>query len=158
MSVTQYEMRFSELAHHAIWLVPTKRERIRRFIDGLIYQLHFVITQENASGARFDEVVDIARRLELLHNQECKEMEAKRPHSSGGFNGVSSGGQSHHNNGRPYRPAQMARPAHHGALVNHDSYNARSGESSFSALPAQSSHHVSSAQVSTGSSSGYQEQ
>ncbi|XP_070040083.1 uncharacterized protein [Nicotiana tomentosiformis] len=37
MSVTQYEMTFSELAHHAIWLVPIDRERIRRFINGLTY-------------------------------------------------------------------------------------------------------------------------
>ncbi|XP_070045449.1 uncharacterized protein [Nicotiana tomentosiformis] len=37
ISVTQYKMRFSELARHAVWLVPTDRERIRRFIDGLTY-------------------------------------------------------------------------------------------------------------------------
>ncbi|XP_070050408.1 uncharacterized protein [Nicotiana tomentosiformis] len=37
MSVTQYKMRFSELARHAVWLVPTNRERIMRFIDGLTY-------------------------------------------------------------------------------------------------------------------------
>ncbi|XP_070046001.1 uncharacterized protein [Nicotiana tomentosiformis] len=40
MSMTQYKMRFSELARHAVWLVPTDMERIRRFIDGLTYQLH----------------------------------------------------------------------------------------------------------------------
>ncbi|XP_070045438.1 uncharacterized protein [Nicotiana tomentosiformis] len=68
MFVTQYEMRFSELALHAVWLVPTERERIRRFIDGLHYQLHFVMTRESVSGARFDEVVDIARRLEVFHS------------------------------------------------------------------------------------------
>ncbi|XP_070045720.1 uncharacterized protein [Nicotiana tomentosiformis] len=37
LSVMWYEMRFSKLARHAIWLVPTDRERIRRFIDGLTY-------------------------------------------------------------------------------------------------------------------------
>jgi len=52
-------MRFSELARHAILLVPIERERIMRFIDGLIYGLREITT-----GARFDEVVDIARRLE----------------------------------------------------------------------------------------------
>ncbi|XP_070032815.1 uncharacterized protein [Nicotiana tomentosiformis] len=64
MSVTQYVMRFSELAHHAIWLVPTERERIKRFTDGLNYGLRFVMTQEIASGTMFDDVVDIARRLQ----------------------------------------------------------------------------------------------
>ncbi|XP_070050611.1 uncharacterized protein [Nicotiana tomentosiformis] len=33
MSVTQNEMRFLELAHHAVLLVPTERERIRRWSD-----------------------------------------------------------------------------------------------------------------------------
>ncbi|XP_070047405.1 uncharacterized protein [Nicotiana tomentosiformis] len=65
MSVTQYEMRFSELAHHAVWLVPTDRERIMRFIDGLMYQLQLLMTREMVSGTTFDEVVDIARQIEM---------------------------------------------------------------------------------------------
>ncbi|XP_070020655.1 uncharacterized protein [Nicotiana sylvestris] len=52
----------------------------------------------------------------------------------------------------------MTQPTHRGALVSHGFHIARSGQSSFSALPAQSSHHASSTQVSTGSSAGYQEQ
>ncbi|XP_070042995.1 uncharacterized protein [Nicotiana tomentosiformis] len=54
LSVTQYEMGFSELAHHAVWLVLTARERIKRFIHGLHYQLSFVMTRESVSGARLD--------------------------------------------------------------------------------------------------------
>ncbi|XP_070006785.1 uncharacterized protein [Nicotiana sylvestris] len=38
MTLMQYEMRFSELAHHIVWLVPTDKEWIRRFIDGLTFQ------------------------------------------------------------------------------------------------------------------------
>ncbi|XP_070036547.1 uncharacterized protein [Nicotiana tomentosiformis] len=60
MSVTQYEMQFLKLARHAIWLVPTDRERIRRFIDGLTFQLRLLMTRERVSGTTFDEVVDIA--------------------------------------------------------------------------------------------------
>ncbi|XP_070042944.1 uncharacterized protein [Nicotiana tomentosiformis] len=158
MSVTQYEMRFSELARHVFWLVPTERERIRRFIDGLNYQLHFVITRESVSGARFYEVVGIAQWLDLVHIQEREEREAKRPRGSGGFSGISFGGQSHHSRGHPHRPAQTAHPTHRGASVSHGSYSARSSQSSFTALPTHSSHHASSAQVSTGSSSSYQDQ
>ncbi|XP_070057132.1 uncharacterized protein [Nicotiana tomentosiformis] len=129
MSVTQYEMRFSELDHHTIWLVPTERERIRRFIDGHNYGLCFVMTQEIALGARFDEVVDIARRLD----------------------------QSHHNMGRPYSPAQMAHPVHRGASASHGSYSARPGQLCLSALPAQSSSRAPSVQGSSvpGPSSSY---
>ncbi|XP_070057825.1 uncharacterized protein [Nicotiana tomentosiformis] len=61
MSVTQYEMRFSKLARHAVWLVPTDRERIMRFIDDLTYQLRLLMTRERVSSVTFDEVVYIAR-------------------------------------------------------------------------------------------------
>ncbi|XP_070056744.1 uncharacterized protein [Nicotiana tomentosiformis] len=54
MSVTQYEMRFSEVAHHTVWLVSTERKRIKRFIDGLNYGLCFIMTRENVSGVMFD--------------------------------------------------------------------------------------------------------
>ncbi|XP_070023205.1 uncharacterized protein [Nicotiana sylvestris] len=45
-SVTQYGMRFSELARHVVWLVTTDRERIKRFIDGLDFQLRLLMTRE----------------------------------------------------------------------------------------------------------------
>ncbi|XP_070039429.1 uncharacterized protein [Nicotiana tomentosiformis] len=157
MFVAQCEKRFSELARHAIWLVPTDRQGIRRFIDGLNYWLRFVITREIASGARFNEVVDIARQLEQVHSQESEEREAKRPRGSGDFSGVSSGGQSYHSRGRPYRFAQMESLIHHGASASHGSYSTRPGQSSLSALPAQSISHAPSVQGSSipGSSSSY---
>ncbi|XP_070042603.1 uncharacterized protein [Nicotiana tomentosiformis] len=127
ISVTQYEMRFSELACHAIWLVPTKRERIRRFIDGLNYGLCFIMNWEIVTGARFEEVVDIAIRLELVHSHEHEERGAKRPCGLGGFSSSSSRGHSYHNRGHPYKPAQMAHPVHHGASAIHGSYSARPG-------------------------------
>ncbi|XP_070056836.1 uncharacterized protein [Nicotiana tomentosiformis] len=142
--MTQYKIRFSELAHHAIWLVPTERERIRRFIYGLNYGLCFVMTREITSGARFDEVVDIARRLEQVCSQEREEREAKRPRGSSGFSGVSSAGQSHHSRGSPYRPTQMAHPVHHDASSSDGSYSAHLGQSSLSSLPDQSSSRAPS--------------
>ncbi|XP_070057055.1 uncharacterized protein [Nicotiana tomentosiformis] len=77
MSVTRYEMRFSELARHAVWLVPTDRERIRR---------------QRISSATFDEVVDIGRQIEMVRNQEHGEREAKRPRGPSDYSGVPSGG------------------------------------------------------------------
>ncbi|XP_070046964.1 uncharacterized protein [Nicotiana tomentosiformis] len=85
MSVIQYEMIFSELARHAIWLIPTDRKRIRRFIYGLTFQLRLLMTRESVSDATFDEVVDIARQIEMVHSQEWVEREAKRPCGSGDF-------------------------------------------------------------------------
>ncbi|XP_070047162.1 uncharacterized protein [Nicotiana tomentosiformis] len=151
-------MRFSELARHTVWLVPTDRKRIMRFIDCLMYQVRLLMTRERVCGATFDEVVDIARKIEMVRSQERGERDTKRPRGSGGFGGVPSRGKSYPSRGHPYRPTQTTRPAHRGASASHSSYNAHSGQSSFSALPAQSSHHASSAQASTGSSSGYPEQ
>ncbi|XP_070041139.1 uncharacterized protein [Nicotiana tomentosiformis] len=142
MSVTQYEMTFSKFARHVVWLVPTKREWIRRFIDGLTYELHFVMTLESVSGVWLNEVVDIARWIELVHSREHEERESKRPRGSGGFSNVPSGGQFHHNRGRPYRPAQMARLVHQRTSSSHGSYSAQLGQSSLSALPAQRSSHA----------------
>ncbi|XP_070047090.1 uncharacterized protein [Nicotiana tomentosiformis] len=94
MSVTQYEMWFSELARHAVWLVPTDRERIMRFIDSLDFQPRLLMTRERVSGATFDEVVDIARQIEIVRGQERAEREDKRPHGQGGFSGAPQGGNS----------------------------------------------------------------
>ncbi|XP_070057098.1 uncharacterized protein [Nicotiana tomentosiformis] len=85
------------------------------------------MTWEIASGARFDEVVDIARLLEQVRNQE---LEDKRPRGSCCFTSASSGQQSHHNRGRPYRLAQMTRLAHRGVSASHGSYSACPGLSS----------------------------
>ncbi|XP_070037206.1 uncharacterized protein [Nicotiana tomentosiformis] len=154
MSVTQYEIRFFELDRHVVWLVPTDRERIRRFIDGLTYQLRLLMTRERVSGATFDEVVDITRQIEMVCSQE---REAKRPRGSGGPSGVHSGGQPYHSRGRPYKPAQMARLVHRGASSSHGSYSARQSQSSLSALLAQSSSRAPSIQGSyvSGASSWY---
>ncbi|XP_070045391.1 uncharacterized protein [Nicotiana tomentosiformis] len=85
-------MRFFELARHAVWLVPTDRKRIRRFFDGLTYQLGLLMTRGRVSGAIFDEVVDIAWQIEMVRSQERGEREAKRPSGSGDFSGVPLGG------------------------------------------------------------------
>ncbi|XP_070056812.1 uncharacterized protein [Nicotiana tomentosiformis] len=150
-------MRFLELARHAIWLVPTGKERIRRFVDVLNYGHRFVMTQENTAGARFDVVVDIAQELELVCSQESEEREAKRPRGLCGFKGVSSGGKSYHCRGRPYMLAQMARPVHRSASASHGSYSSCPGQSSLNALPAQSSSCAPSVQGSSmlGPSSSY---
>ncbi|XP_070056575.1 uncharacterized protein [Nicotiana tomentosiformis] len=122
MSVTQSEMRFSELACHSIWLVPTDRERIRKFINGVTFHLQLLMTRERVYGSTFDEVVDIARHIEMFH----------------------------HGRGRPFRDAQTTRPVHRGASSGHGAHSYQQGQSSFSALSAQSSSHAPSAQGYSG--------
>ncbi|XP_070057801.1 uncharacterized protein [Nicotiana tomentosiformis] len=92
LSVTQYEMRFSELARYAVCLVPTEREKIRRFINGLKHQFCFVIILGNIAGAKFDGMVYSARRLEMVCIQERDEREAKRSRGPGNSSSVPSRG------------------------------------------------------------------
>ncbi|XP_070043809.1 uncharacterized protein [Nicotiana tomentosiformis] len=126
-------MRFFELARHVVWLVPTDRERIRR---------------ERVFGATFDEVVDIARQIEVVRSLEVREV----------LVGYLLGGSPTTVGVVLKGPAQTTRPAHYGASASPSSYSAHSGQSSFSALPAQISYHASSSHTSTGNSSGYHEQ
>lgn len=60
--MTYYKIRFTNLALYVIWLFPTKREKIRSFIDGLNYRLSFSMAREVEMASRFDQVVNIGRR------------------------------------------------------------------------------------------------
>ena len=128
ISMMQYEMRFFELAHHTVWLVPTNRERIRKFIDGFTYHMQLLMTRERVSGATFNEVVSIAREIEMVRSQERGEREAKRPRGPGEFSNFPSGGQFYCNRGRPYRHAQTGHPIHRGASSSHGSYSYHQGQ------------------------------
>ena len=119
----KYEMRFSELAHHASWIVPIDRERIWRVVDGLTYQLHILMNRERVIGATFEEVVDIAREIESVRRQEPEEIEAKRHQGSGSYSGTSSRGQFQHDRGRPFRHAQPARLGYREASSGHGSHS-----------------------------------
>uniref|UniRef100_A0A1U7W3T7 Uncharacterized protein LOC104224715 n=1 Tax=Nicotiana sylvestris TaxID=4096 RepID=A0A1U7W3T7_NICSY len=83
MTVSQYEVRFSELARYAPWMVPTNRERIRRFVDGLIYPIRILMARERILSHTFEDAVDIARDIEADRHQEREKREAKRPCGSG---------------------------------------------------------------------------
>ncbi|XP_070054859.1 uncharacterized protein [Nicotiana tomentosiformis] len=115
------------------------------------------MTRERVSGATFDEVVDIARQIEVVHSQERGEREAKRPHGPGDFSGVLSGGQFYCGTGRPYRHAQTGHPVHRGASSNHGSFSSHQGQLSLGAVPAHSSSRAPLGQGSfaSGASSSY---
>ncbi|XP_070002046.1 uncharacterized protein [Nicotiana sylvestris] len=106
MSVTRYKMIFSQLARHATWMIPTYRERIWRFVDGLNYSLCILMTRERVLGASFEEVADIARDIKTVCRREREKKEAKRPRGSGSFSGAPSRGQFQRVSSAP---AQLAR-------------------------------------------------
>ncbi|XP_070036074.1 uncharacterized protein [Nicotiana tomentosiformis] len=70
MTVSEYAIRFSELAHHAPVLVPTIKERVRRFIEGLDYDIKICMARELQTDAPFQQVVEIARKIEGVLGEE----------------------------------------------------------------------------------------
>ncbi|XP_070056603.1 uncharacterized protein [Nicotiana tomentosiformis] len=95
MTVTQYETRFVDLARYVIILIPTEREKVRRFIDGLTYTIRLQMANETESDISFQTAVDIARRIEMVPTQERGSVSNKRPLHSDSFNGASSGDRAY---------------------------------------------------------------
>ncbi|XP_070040789.1 uncharacterized protein [Nicotiana tomentosiformis] len=63
--MSEYAVRFSELSRHAPILVSIVREQVRRFIEGLNYVIRFSMAQELETDTPYQQVVEIARRLEV---------------------------------------------------------------------------------------------
>ncbi|XP_070054451.1 uncharacterized protein [Nicotiana tomentosiformis] len=68
MSMTDYEARLSDLYHHALMILPTDAERVRRFIAGLHYGIQVAMAREVEIGTSYEQVVEIARRIEGIHS------------------------------------------------------------------------------------------
>ncbi|XP_070046798.1 uncharacterized protein [Nicotiana tomentosiformis] len=93
---------------------------------------------------------------ESYDSQERGEREAKRLGGPGDLSGVPSRCQFYRDGGHTYTHAQTGLPVHCGASSSLGSYSYYQGQSSLSALPAQSSSHAPSIQGSSapGSSTG----
>ncbi|XP_070044896.1 uncharacterized protein [Nicotiana tomentosiformis] len=84
MTVSEYAIRFGELARHAPILVPTIRERVHRFIEGLDYDIKICMARELQTDAPFQQVVEIARKIEGVLGEKRESKEAKKFRRSGG--------------------------------------------------------------------------
>nr|XP_009782669.1 PREDICTED: uncharacterized protein LOC104231375 [Nicotiana sylvestris] len=144
MAVSQYEVRFSELARYAPWMVPTDRERIRRFVNGLNYPIHILMARERILSHTFEDAVDVACDIEMDRRLEREKREAKRSRGSASHSGAPSRGQFQQSRGRSYRSHQSARPEYHGPSSCRGHQGFQQGQSSLSALPTQSSSRAPS--------------
>ncbi|XP_070039562.1 uncharacterized protein [Nicotiana tomentosiformis] len=93
MTVTQYETHFLDLARHALILLPTKRERVRRFIDGLAQPIRLHMAKKTGSEIFFQAAANITRRVVMVLAQGSGQGFDNRPRHSGGLSGASSGGR-----------------------------------------------------------------
>ncbi|XP_070055356.1 uncharacterized protein [Nicotiana tomentosiformis] len=88
MIMSEYAVRFSDLARHAPALVATVRGRVRRFIEGLHPSIRIILARELEMDISYQQVVNIARRLEGMLARDRKEREAKMPRESGTYSGT----------------------------------------------------------------------
>ncbi|XP_070032932.1 uncharacterized protein [Nicotiana tomentosiformis] len=93
MSETDYEARFFELAHHALMILPTEAERVRRFVAGLHTGIQATMAREVEMGTSYELVVETARGIEGVRQHSREQvMRDKRFRYSVEFRGALSGG------------------------------------------------------------------
>ncbi|XP_070009702.1 uncharacterized protein [Nicotiana sylvestris] len=93
VTVTQYETRFIDLARHALLIIPTERQRVRRFIEGLVHPIRLQMDKKMGSKISFQDVTNMARRVEIVLSQGSGQGSHKRPRHSGRFSGALSWGR-----------------------------------------------------------------
>ncbi|XP_065854728.1 uncharacterized protein [Euphorbia lathyris] len=121
MTVSEYEMKFTRLAHFGEHLIPTEERKARRFERGLRDRLLDRIAPLRLSS--FEEVVDRSRQMEMFDDQRRARDQNKRArydnqsgqHSRGSNYSVSHGSHSLPGQGGQYsknnqRYGQRAQP------------------------------------------------
>ncbi|XP_070024843.1 uncharacterized protein [Nicotiana sylvestris] len=111
MTVSEYAIRYTRLARHALALVATVRERVRQFIKGLIPSIRSGMARELEMDIPYQQVVSIARRIEGMHSREREEREAKRSRESGHYTGTRTSSVGRHSRGYTGRPVHSALPS-----------------------------------------------
>ncbi|XP_070040343.1 uncharacterized protein [Nicotiana tomentosiformis] len=99
MSVTDYEARLFELSLHAIMILPTDAERVRRLVAMLHPSIRASMVGEVEMGTGYQLVVGIARRIEGYCQRGREHMQQdKRARFSGEFRGAPAnlGGKARH--------------------------------------------------------------
>ena len=92
MSVSEYDIRFTQLSRYAPYLVPTERMRIERFIEGLVMPLYRAVAPQMKTFPSYAAAVDCARMIEMKEMEmRASQERAKKFKIGGNFSGQSSG-------------------------------------------------------------------
>ena len=85
--VATYNAKFYKLARYAHLLVPTKLDRVQRFVHGLVSGLFNSVTS-NVSTMTYSEAVDLARKIEDKGREEHETYEVYiKARIRGSYNG-----------------------------------------------------------------------
>ncbi|XP_070034555.1 uncharacterized protein [Nicotiana tomentosiformis] len=98
-------------------LVATVRERVCRFIERLNQSIRYNMVKELESDPLYQQVVEIARRLEGMRDRDRDDREAKRSRGIGGFSGGHAAASSYYSRGYMSRPVHSVLLASSGAPV-----------------------------------------
>ncbi|XP_027767800.1 uncharacterized protein LOC114074085 [Solanum pennellii] len=139
MSVAEYEDKFHALARHALMILPTEAERVRRFVKGLIIPIRLGVSQVAASGVPFQKVVDAAKELEMIRREGFEQREGKRTRYSGDFGGAPPRSRGYV--GRGYH-SQSSKPIHAAIPASEAGYTRHSSSSSVHTSQGSSSRPI----------------
>ncbi|XP_070056797.1 uncharacterized protein [Nicotiana tomentosiformis] len=111
MSVTDYEVRFSELSRHALMILSTDAERVQRFVAGQYSGIRANMAREVEMGTSYQLVVEIARRIEGYRQRRRGQMQQdKRARFSREFRGAPSRGRGQFGRVQHSRPSYSSPP------------------------------------------------
>ena len=80
MTVDEYASRFYSLSIYASAILPHEKERISKFVKGLIFTIkELVFVPSRAEGATLQSIVDLARGVETLHRGRIGATEDDEP-------------------------------------------------------------------------------
>lgn len=99
------------MARHALALVSTVRERVRRFIKGIIPSIRSSMARELEMDISYEQVVSIARKIDGMHARDKEEREAKRSRESGHYSGARAPAAVRHGRGYMSHLVHSALPA-----------------------------------------------
>lgn len=139
MTVTLYKMRFIDLSRNEVVLIPTEREKVWRFIEGLAYGIRLQIARDTETETSLTQVVEITKGIEWIRGQGREVTSDKRPCYFGSFSGASSGGKCSFGRGHAILPVQLVFQVSYGTSGGHGAYGLRFKKPAFSASPTPNS-------------------
>ncbi|EOX94130.1 DNA/RNA polymerases superfamily protein [Theobroma cacao] len=95
MTVSEYDIKFTQLARYAPYLVSTEEMKIQRFVDGLVEPLFRAVASRDFTT--YSAVVDRAQRIEMRTSESRAARDRAKRGKTEGYQGrrdFSSGGSS----------------------------------------------------------------
>ncbi|EOY18885.1 DNA/RNA polymerases superfamily protein [Theobroma cacao] len=138
MTVSEYDIKFTQLARYAPYLVSTEEMKIQRFVDGLVEPLFRAVASRDFTT--YSAAVDRAQRIEMRTSESRATRDRAKRGKTEGYQGrrdFSSGGSSSSRQG-PQRDSRLPQQG-----SDAPGANIRVGQRTFSSRRQQDSRQSS---------------